>query len=184
MRDLSEPDQQLLDSAQAGNDEAWARLLDRHRGRLRRLAQRGLTPQIRVKHDESDLVQRAIVDAYNARKGFRGQLPVQLRAWLRQILRRQLLRTQFLYHRIAKRNIGRERPLEVAASNRADQTTSVGGQLVRAEDEQRLLAAIARRSIVNAASSIASANRSLLTVVGSASADAAHAMVRAVPPAQ
>ncbi|QDV54902.1 sigma-70 family RNA polymerase sigma factor [Rosistilla oblonga] len=78
---------------------------------LTALARAQLSPRYRAKVGVSDIVQQSMIQAYQAIDDFRGTTDVELRAWLRQILARNLIHVDRDLHR-DKRNIDRERSLE------------------------------------------------------------------------
>jgi RNA polymerase sigma-70 factor (ECF subfamily) len=87
--------------------------LERCRTYLRLLAQLNLEPRLRSKLDASDLVQQTLLQAHRAFAQFRGQDETELRAWLRQILARNLAHAARDFSR-DKRDIGRERSIEAS----------------------------------------------------------------------
>jgi len=62
--------------------------------------------------EASDLVQKTMLAAHAQRAKFRGQSPAELAAWLKQILRREVI-DAYRHRRRLKRDAGREVPLEV-----------------------------------------------------------------------
>jgi RNA polymerase sigma-70 factor (ECF subfamily) len=87
--------------------------LERFRSYLRLLARLHLDPRLRGKLDPSDLVQQTFLQAYQALPRFQGQADVEVAAWLRQILARNLAHAVRDLGR-ARRDVGRERSLEAA----------------------------------------------------------------------
>jgi RNA polymerase sigma-70 factor (ECF subfamily) len=69
-----------------------ARALDGCRSYSHLLAQLNLAPALRSKIDASDVVQQTMLQAHQAFAQFRGKTEEELRAWLRQILARNLNR--------------------------------------------------------------------------------------------
>lgn len=78
---------------------------------LTMLARAQLSPKYRAKVGASDIVQQSMMQAYQAIDDFRGESEGELRAWLRQILARNLIHLDRDLHR-DKRNIDRERSME------------------------------------------------------------------------
>jgi RNA polymerase sigma-70 factor (ECF subfamily) len=91
----------------------WAGSLERYRAYLRLLAGLHTDRRLRGKIDPSDLVQQALLQAYQALSTFRGGGEAEFVAWLRQILARVLANVCRDYGR-AKRDVVRERSLEAA----------------------------------------------------------------------
>jgi RNA polymerase sigma-70 factor (ECF subfamily) len=87
--------------------------LERCRPYLRLLAQLHQDPRLRAKLDASDLVQQTFLQAHQASAGFRGQDEAALRAWLRQILARNLVHAARDFGR-DKRDIGREQSIQAS----------------------------------------------------------------------
>lgn len=87
--------------------------LERCRAYLRLLAQVNHHPRLRSKLDASDLVQQTLLQAHQAVAEFRGQSEAELRAWLRQILARNLAHAARDFGR-DKRDIAKERSIEAS----------------------------------------------------------------------
>lgn len=120
-----------------------------YRDYLRLLTRLQLSPRLRSKLDESDVVQQAILEAHKCRKQFRGTTEADRLAWLRTILANMLARIGRSFSTGA-RDLQKERSLEAAlelSSSRlqclltADQT-SPSGQAVRGEEMVRLARAL------------------------------------------
>ncbi len=87
--------------------------LARFRDYLRFLAQVELEPRFQRKLDPSDIVQDTLLKAYQALDQYRGENDLEMAAWLRQILARNLANTtRDLQCR--KRDVRRERSLDEA----------------------------------------------------------------------
>ncbi|MEZ6092451.1 MAG: sigma-70 family RNA polymerase sigma factor [Pirellulaceae bacterium] len=85
--------------------------LQQYKPYLTALARTQLNPRYRAKVGVSDIVQQSLIQAYQAIGDFRGTSDGELRAWLRQILARNLIHVDRDLHR-DKRNIDRERSME------------------------------------------------------------------------
>ena len=77
------------------------------------LAEARLDHRLQGKLDASDIVQQTLLGACQGWGGYRGTTEAELGAWLRQILARNLLHALRDF-RCAKRDLMRERPLEIA----------------------------------------------------------------------
>ncbi len=66
-------------------------LLERHRSYLMLLARARIMPVNGRKVDASDIVQQTLMDAFAKREQFRGSSEAELTAWLREILKHNLL---------------------------------------------------------------------------------------------
>jgi RNA polymerase sigma-70 factor (ECF subfamily) len=136
-------------SAAGALDPGRSDLLVRARDYLCVLARLGLDPRLRVKADESDVVQQSLLEAHRDWDQFRGTTEAERFAWLRQILARNLSNLLRDYTR-ARRDVTREwraDPAVEASSARlerwlaADQTTP-GAAAVREEESARVALAL------------------------------------------
>jgi RNA polymerase sigma-70 factor (ECF subfamily) len=127
-----------LAAARAGSREALAQLLAEHQALLLAIARRQLPPHLRSKGGASDLVQEALLQAYQRFARSRCRTPAQLRAWLRQILRNQLADFCRRYQGAGKRDPGREVRLAEGrpSAGPADGSISPGEQVVADEEDR------------------------------------------------
>jgi RNA polymerase sigma-70 factor (ECF subfamily) len=89
--------------------------LEACRDYLRQVARAGLDPRLQAKLDPSDIVQQTLLEAYKDLADFRGQSPEELRAWLRQVLARNLANALRDFRR-ARRDVAREQALDALAA--------------------------------------------------------------------
>lgn len=101
----------LLDAARRGAPDAIGRILEAARGHLLQLADRELPAELRAKVGPSDLVQETAVDAHRDFRQFTGTTPEECFAWLREILRHNVIDAVRHYRESLKRNIDREESL-------------------------------------------------------------------------
>jgi RNA polymerase sigma-70 factor (ECF subfamily) len=127
-----------LAAARAGSREALAQLLAEHHALLLALARQQLPAHLQSKGGASDLVQEALLQAYQRFAHSRCRTPAQLRAWLRQILRHQLADFCRRYQGAGKRDPGREVRLAQGRSSAgpADGSASPGEQVVADEEDR------------------------------------------------
>src|ERR1700724_1902169 len=100
MTDEDQDTDQLLRRAAAGDQEGWGILLDRYRGRLRRMVALRLDQRLQGRIDPSDVIQETYLEA-SARLGeYLRQSSMPFFLWLRfltgqkmQVLHRHHLRT-------------------------------------------------------------------------------------------
>lgn len=93
------------------HSEDWS--LDEYRPYLQFLARLQLDPKLRMKLDESDVVQQTMLHAHKARSQFRGNTAEEFAAWLRKILARNIAHAARDYSR-KKRDAARERSVQDA----------------------------------------------------------------------
>ena len=98
--------------------EDEGRDLERFREYLRLLARLQIGPRLQSKFDPSDVVQQTLLEAYAKREQFRGG-EAERAAWLRQILAHNLA-DAFRAFGQARRDVGRERPLDATMQESSD----------------------------------------------------------------
>jgi RNA polymerase sigma-70 factor (ECF subfamily) len=133
----------MSDAAPDGRD------LEACRDYLRLLARAGFDPRLQAKLDPSDIVQQTLLEAHKDLADFRGQSPEELRAWLRQVLARNLANALRDFRR-GRRDVAREQaPGALAARSSARveawlaaQGSSPSAGLQRQEEAARLAAAL------------------------------------------
>lgn len=131
-----------LAEARAGSPEALGRVLEACRGYLLLVAGRDLDPDLRAKGGASDLVQQTFLEAQGAFGRFRGGSEDELLAWLKQLLRNNLIDFTRQYRGTAKRGVGRE--AAAADSALAADTPSPSGHAMVRERDDALKAAMDR----------------------------------------
>ena len=123
----------------------YEQMLERHRSYLMLLAHARIRPVNGRKLDSSDIVQQTLLDAYAKRDQFRGSTDEELAAWLREILKHNLLDALRDQNR-DKRDVRRERSLQATIDqsfSRADQwlvaaQSSPSQRAIKQEDLFRL----------------------------------------------
>src|SRR6516225_2525174 len=108
---------QWLDLARAGSPEALGQVLETFRGYLLLIADREMDPELRAKGGASDLVQETFLEAQRDFARFHGTRAEELRAWLRRLLLNNVANFTRQYRERAKRQVGREIPLEAGGSS-------------------------------------------------------------------
>lgn len=107
MTDIDPDTDRLVDLAEAGDPKAVDRLLDRHRGRLRRMVGLRLDRRVAARVDPSDVVQDALAEAARRLGEYLARRPVPFYVWLRRIAWERLVKTH-RRHAAGRRAVGRE----------------------------------------------------------------------------
>jgi RNA polymerase sigma-70 factor (ECF subfamily) len=106
-----DPDTDLLLAAAAGGDAAARdKLLDRHRGRLRRLVSVRLDRRLAARVDPSDVVQETLADAAARLDCYLNERPLPFYPWLRQLAWDRLVDAHRRHVRAGRRSVTREEP--------------------------------------------------------------------------
>lgn len=98
----------LIDQARSGDGDALGRLLEHYREFLRRLAAQSIGEKLRVRVDDSDMVQQTLVSAVRNFHQFRGRDPGEFAAWLKLIQQRNLQDALRNHVAADKRSLGQE----------------------------------------------------------------------------
>jgi RNA polymerase sigma-70 factor (ECF subfamily) len=150
MTESGEDAARWLAAAHAGSREALGQVLDTFRAYLLLVAGRQLDPELRAKGGASDLVQETFLEAQRDFAGFRGNSLDELRAWLCRLLLNNVANFTRQYRARAKRQVGREVPLEAGGSSHergaglAADVLSPGGQAAAHEQAEALARAVER----------------------------------------
>lgn len=133
----------LIEAARGGDRHALAELVDSCRDYLLLVANQDLHDDLRAKLGASDLVQETLMSAHNAFDGFEGNSRSEFLAWLRGILKNDLLEAHRHYKGVQKRQVDREAPMDDTrrlGANLKDYAHTPGTRAV-ANEEAKLLAA-------------------------------------------
>jgi RNA polymerase sigma-70 factor (ECF subfamily) len=103
----------LIEQARQSRAGSLSRLFESYRNYLELLAETWIDEGLRGKADPSDLVQETLLKAHQRFSQFRGHTELEITAWLRQILARNLSDLARRYRTAGGRAIARERSLEV-----------------------------------------------------------------------
>lgn len=120
----------LLDRAKRGSPDAIGQIFEAARAHLLQLADRELPEMLRAKIGPSDVVQETAVEMHRDFDRFTGTTAEEVFAWLRGILRHNLLDAVRHYRDSLKRNV----KLEVRLGTEPVQEDSAFIQLNRAPD--------------------------------------------------
>lgn len=112
---------ELLQAARGGDGEAVNRLLERHRGPVRRLVAVRLDRKVQRRVDISDVVQEVMVEVSGRLNQYLNDPAMAFHLWLRQIAWDHIIDTYRRHRGSAKRNMDREQPM--TAQGGTDQST-------------------------------------------------------------
>ena len=104
----------LINAARSGAPEAIGQIFEAARGHLLQLAARELPAELRAKVGPSDLVQETAVDMHRDFSQFTGTTAEECFAWLREILRHNVVDAVRHYRESLKRDVTREVSLSSA----------------------------------------------------------------------
>jgi RNA polymerase sigma-70 factor (ECF subfamily) len=137
-------------SGDKGHSGSIGEILNACRAYLTIVAHAELPQDLAGKVAPSDIVQETLMEAYQGFYGFRGKTREELLAWLRQILRNNLLNATRRFRETASRQVGLETPLARTSSSAepgielADAWPGPRSEFIQREEEQRLMEALAR----------------------------------------
>jgi RNA polymerase sigma-70 factor, ECF subfamily len=115
----------LIANCRVGStDDQWV-LISKCRDYLLGIANGSLNRSLRAKASPSDLVEDTLLEAGRDFASFRGTTEDDLLRWLRRLLLNNVANFERDFLRRKKRDVTRERPLEIASSDH-------GGQILRA----------------------------------------------------
>jgi RNA polymerase sigma-70 factor (ECF subfamily) len=144
--------EQLIERAAHGDGAARQQLLIRHRPRLRRMVAIRLDHRLAARLDPSDLVQETLAEAARTMSDYLRQRPLAFYPWLRQIAVQRLADVHRHHLGAQKRAVTREEPWDwplpdasaaALAKRLVASGTSPSGHLLRAEQAERVRAALA-----------------------------------------
>lgn len=141
----------LIDACRDGQADAFGRLFETFRQHLLFLAKQELPPGLRGKLGASDLVQETAFDAQSDFRAFRGSTPEECLAWLRAILRNNLIDAVRRYKTAQKRAARVEFSLDTPQGRREGENLAMSwgisdNSAMRREDASILACTIVRLS--------------------------------------
>jgi RNA polymerase sigma-70 factor (ECF subfamily) len=146
----------LLRDAAQGDMEAVRCLLEKHRGRLRKMIAARLDPRLAPRLDPSDVVQETLADAARRLPEYLRDRPLAFYPWLYRLAADRLARTHKHHVASAVRGIGREESIDGPSHDEATSTrlvdrlaandTTPGHCMARDERRALLARAIERMS--------------------------------------
>ncbi|MHC4941348.1 MAG: RNA polymerase sigma factor [Planctomycetota bacterium] len=112
----------LIARAQAGDEEAFRELFERHEGDVARRMERLMPPSVRRKHSVADALQETRLTAFDRLGEFENRGDGSFRRWVLRIAEFKVKAAVQWYAGTAKRAVGRE----VTRGQRADTAFAVG----------------------------------------------------------
>jgi RNA polymerase sigma-70 factor (ECF subfamily) len=100
--------EQLLQRVADGEDAARDELLERYRGRLRRMVAVRFDPRLAARVDPSDVVQETLAEAAVLLDRYLHERPLPFYPWLRQMAQRRLVELHRRHVRAHRRTVTRE----------------------------------------------------------------------------
>jgi len=145
--------EELIELAGRGDRAAGHELLERHRGRLRKMVAVRLDRRLASRVDPSDVVQETLTEAFRHLDDYLRERPLPFYAWLRQFAWQRLVKLHRRHIRSQKRSVAREEQwamslpdesaLELADRLLARESSPIR-RLIRTELRERLQAALAK----------------------------------------
>jgi RNA polymerase sigma-70 factor, ECF subfamily len=140
---------ELLRRCADGDPSATAKLLDRHRDRLRRLVAIRVDTRIKARIDPSDVVQETLATAHRQLPEYLSKRPLPFYPWLRRIACDRLADLHRRHLRAQMRSVKREEPLGLSddsaialAQRLLAPESSHLGRMIRRELLERMHAAL------------------------------------------
>ena len=139
---------ELLDRARRGMPDAVGCIFEAARGHLLDLADRELPHDLRAKLGPSDVVQETAVEMQRDFGRFTGTTGEELFAWLREILKHNVVDAVRRYRDTRKREVGREVRISLSPSRDDQGFAAVGrlpeGSAIRREEAALINGVLAR----------------------------------------
>jgi RNA polymerase sigma-70 factor (ECF subfamily) len=137
-----QPFEELLQQARRGDESARNALLQKVRESLRPLVENALGPKLKVRADESDMLQKVLIQVLVDLPQFRGETCPEFMGWVRRILERDLQELLEREKFTSKRSIDREEDASHEVREAMAQQTSPSQRLIRKEHSRLVLEAI------------------------------------------
>ena len=116
----------LLRDAAQGDVLAVHHLLEKHRGRLRRMIAARLDPRLAPRLDPSDVVQETLADAAQRLSDYLRDRPMAFYPWLYRLAADRLARTYKYHVSSTVRDISSEEPVDEPLPRRGDVRRALG----------------------------------------------------------
>jgi RNA polymerase sigma-70 factor (ECF subfamily) len=142
--------ERLLRRAADGDESARDQLLQRHRGRLRRMVAVRFDPRLAARVDPSDVVQETLAEAAAQLPRYLRERPVPFYPWLRRMAERRLIELHRRHVQARRRTVTREAvgglpdgSALALAERLLGRRSSPSARLHRQEQRERVRAALA-----------------------------------------
>ncbi len=110
----AEQTEELLADARRGDGDAVNRLLEGHRGAVRRMIDLRMDPVLKRRVDASDIAQEVMIEANRRLRDYLRNPVIPFHLWLRQMAKDRLIDAHRRHRGAARRSIDREQPLAAA----------------------------------------------------------------------
>ena len=140
-----------LNALLAGNESAIRQLFESNRGRLTRMVGARMDARVSARFDPSDVVQEALLDAYQRLPTYLDNPSVPLYVWLRKLTWEHLVQLQRKHLGAEKRSVTHEQPNPATANDDSEMLlaerlvsnlTGPTERAIRSETHRRLRAAL------------------------------------------
>lgn len=153
----------LLRRVHGGDGSAVSLLLDRHRGRLRRMVAVRIDDRLAARIDPSDVVQETLIEAAGKLPRYAADRPLPFYPWLRRLAIQHMTRLRRVHAGTARRAVDREaehvplpdRSAWLLAERIVTSETGPNGHAVRAER---------RRAVHDALQALSERDREILVL--------------------
>jgi RNA polymerase sigma-70 factor (ECF subfamily) len=109
----------LLADARRGDGDAVNRLLEVHRGAVRRMIDLRMDQVLKRRIDASDIAQEVMIEANRRLREYLKNPAMPFHLWLRQMAKDRLIDAHRRHRQAARRTMDREQPLVAAARDRS-----------------------------------------------------------------
>lgn len=144
-RDRETVSADLIQRARNGENSALSELIETWRTYLLLVANESMPRPLQAKLGASDIVQSACLEIHRHFHDFRGETTHEWKAWLRNLMLRDVQDAHRRYQQTARRDVGRERPLLDSLGAEIDLNAagvSPRAEVIAAEDARILQSAL------------------------------------------
>ena len=138
---------ELIDKARKGCDDSLSEIISRLSSYLTLCAKHQINDGLQSKFGASDVVQTSLIDVCRSLDSFNGSSETELRAWLKQIVKNNLIDEVRRYTSTQSRSIDLEMPIQNVNYPLAARTNTSSAMLRQRESDEQLKQAILRLPI-------------------------------------